>query len=54
MKGAVQRACLSPPHDAHEQGPLEEGTGGKTQGKRHTVCHRVETRSTHKPKDMER
>ena len=54
MKGAVQDVCLSPPYDAHEQGPLEEGTGGKTQGKRHTVCHRVETGSTHKPKDMER
>ena len=47
--------CLSfTNNDAHEQGPLEEGTGGKTQGKRHTVCHRVETGSTHKPKDMER
>ena len=28
MKGAVQGACLSPPYDAQEQGPLEL-TGGK-------------------------
>ena len=54
MKGAVLGACLSPQYDVHEQGPLEEGTGGKTQGKRHRVCQRVETGSTHKPKDMER
>ena len=53
MKGAVQGACLSPPYDAQEQGPLEV-TGGKNQGKRHRVCQRVETGSTHKPKDMER
>ena len=33
MKGAVQDACLSPPYDAHGQGPPEEVTGGKTQGK---------------------
>ena len=58
MKGAVQGVCPSPPYDAHEQGPLEKVTGGKTQGKRHRVCQRVcqrvETGSTHKPKDMER
>ena len=48
-----QGACLSPPYDAQEQGPLEV-TGGKSQGKRHRVCQRVETGSTHKPKDMER
>ena len=36
------------------QGPLEELTGGKNQGKRHRVCQRLETGSTHKPKDMER
>ena len=53
MKGAVQGACLSPQYDAHGQGPLEQVTG-KTQGKRHRVCQRVETGSTHKPKDMER
>ena len=53
-KGAVQGACLSPPYDAQEQGPLEEVRGGKTQGKRRRVCQRVETGSTHKPKDMER
>ena len=29
MKGAVQGACLSPPYDAQEQGPLEELPGGK-------------------------
>ena len=52
-KGAVQGACLSPPYDAQEQGPLEV-TGGKNQGKRHRVCQRAETGSTHKPKDMER
>ena len=50
---AVQGACLLPPYDAHEQGPLEV-TGGKNQGKRHRVCQRAETGSTHKPKDMER
>ena len=54
MKGAVQGACLSPPYDAHGQGPPEEVKGGKLQGKRHRVCQRVETGSTHKPKDMER
>ena len=54
MKGAVQGVCLSPPYDVHKQGPLEKVTGGKTQGKRHRVCQRVETGSTHKPKDMER
>ena len=32
-----QGACLSPPYDAQEQGPLEV-TGGKSQGKRHRVC----------------
>ena len=53
-KGAVQGACLSPPYDAQEQGPLEEVRRGKTQGKRHRVCQRVETGSTHKPKDMDR
>ena len=54
MKGAVQGACLSPPQDAHEDGRIEEVRGGKTQGKRHRVCQRLETGSTHKPKDMER
>ena len=54
MKGAVQGACLSPPYNAHGQGSTEEVTGGKTLGKRHRVCQRVETGSTHKPKDMER
>ena len=54
MKGAVQGACLSPPYDAQEQGPLEELPGGINQGKKHRVCQRVETGSTHKPKDMER
>ena len=54
MKGAVQGACLSPPYDAHGQGPPEEVRGGKLQGKRRRVCQRVETGSTHKPKDMER
>ena len=53
MKGAVQGACLSPPYDAQEQGPLEV-TGGKSQGKRHRVCQRVETGSIHKAKNMER
>ena len=53
MKGAVQGACLSPPYDAQEKRPLEV-TGGKNQGKRHRVCQRAETGSTHKPKDMER
>ena len=53
MKGAVQGACLSPPHDAHEQGPREV-TGGKSQGKRHRVCQRGETGTTHVCEDMER
>ena len=53
MKGAVQRAYLSPPHDAHEQGPPEV-TGGKSQGKRHRVCQRGETGTTHVCEDMER
>ena len=45
MKGAVQGACLS---------GATRRTGGKNQGKRHRVCQRLETGSTHKPKDMER
>ena len=53
MKGAVQGACLSPQYDAHEQGPPEV-TGGKSQGKRHRVCQRGETGSTHVCEDMER
>ena len=53
MKAAVQGACLSPPYDEHEQGPLEQVTG-KTQGKRHRVCQRGETGSTHVCEDMER
>ena len=53
MKGAVQGACLSLPYDAHGQGPPEV-TGGKSQGKRHRVCQRGETGSTHVCEDMER
>ena len=44
---------LSPQYDAHEQGPPEV-TGGKSQGKRHRVCQRGETGSTHVCEDMER
>ena len=54
MKGADQGASLSPPYDAHGQGPPEEVRGGKLQGKRHRVCQRVETGSIHKAKNMER
>jgi len=53
MKGAVLGACLSPPYDAHEQGP-QEVTRGKSQGKNHRVCQRGETGSTHVCEDMER
>ena len=53
MKGAVLGACLSPPYDAHELGPPEV-TGGTSQGKRHGVCQRGETGSTHVCEDMER